>query len=56
VGYCQFMGFGKKGAKDDKKVRDEKEEKEQAEKKDDDVDTTTGPITAATVSGFTIGM
>ena len=31
-------------------------EKEEAEKKDDDVDTTTGPITAATVSGVTIGM
>jgi hypothetical protein len=49
------MGFGKKDAKDDKKVQDEKKEKEQAKKKDE-VDTTTGPITAATVSGFTIGM
>jgi len=56
VGYWYFMGFGKKDAKDDKKVRDEKKEKEQAKKKDDDVDTTTGPVTAATVSGFTIGM
>lgn len=36
-------------------MRDEKNGKEKA-KKDDDVDTTTGPITAATVSGFTIGM
>jgi hypothetical protein len=39
-------------------VRDEKreEEKEEKDKKKDEVDTTTGPITAATVSGFTIGM
>jgi hypothetical protein len=51
------MGFGKKDGKDGEKVRAEKEEKEQAKKKkDDEVDTTTGPITAATVSGFTIGM
>lgn len=49
------MGFGKKDAKDEKKVRDEKEEKDK-DKKKDEVDLTTGPITAATVSGFTIGM
>lgn len=49
------MGFGKKDAEDEKKVRDEKKEKEQAKKKDDEIDTTTGAITAATVSGFTIG-
>ncbi len=49
------MGFGKNDSKDGEKVREEKKEKE-AKKKDDDVDTTTGPITAATVSGFTIGM
>jgi hypothetical protein len=50
------MGFGKKDAKDDKKARDQKKEDQKKNKKDDEVDTTTGPITAATVSGFTIGM
>ena len=49
------MGFGKKDAKDDKKARDQKKEDEKKDKKDE-IDTTTGGITAATVSGFTIGM
>lgn len=49
------MGFGKKDAEGEKKVRDEKEEKEK-DKKKDEIDLTTAPITAATVSGFTIGM
>ena len=50
------MGFGKKDAKDDKKARDQKEKDEKKNKKDDEIDTTTGPITAATTSGFIIGM
>lgn len=55
MGYSWSMGFGKKDAEDDK-ARDQKTEDEKKNKKDDEVDTTTGPITAATVSGFTIGM
>lgn len=51
------MGFMKKDAKDDQKARDDKREQvKDDKKKDDEIDTTTGPITAATVSGFTVGM